>query len=76
MMYHHHILTLDESETVKKMYIKQKETNSKGDWYDLLLKDFQFIGEDLNEQDIKDMPKYVYKKKVKSLVEKVALKYF
>ena len=51
-MYHHHILSLDENETVRKMYNKQKQTNSKGDWYDLLLKDFKFIGKDIKIPDI------------------------
>ena len=76
MMYHHHILNLDENETVKKIYNKQKEKTSKGDWYDLLLKDFKFIDKDLNEKEIKEMSKEDYKKTVKELVEKAAMKYF
>ena len=76
MMYHHHILNLDENETVKKIYNKQKKKTSKGDWYDLLLKDFKFIDKDLNEKEIKEMSKEDYKKTIKELVEKAAMKYF
>ena len=76
MMYHHHILNLDENETVKKIYNKQKEKTSKGDWYDLLLKNFKFIDKDLNEIEIKEMSKEDYQKTVKELVEKAAMKYF
>ena len=76
MMYHHYILTLDENETVKKIYSKQKEKVSKGDWFDLLLKDLKFVGIELDEKEIKEMSKQEYKKKIKYLVEKAAFKYF
>jgi hypothetical protein len=72
LMYHHHILSLDDCETVKKIYLKQKETISKGDWYYLLLQDFKFIGIDMNEKEIKEMSKEEYKKRIKKLVEHAA----
>jgi hypothetical protein len=75
MMYHHHILSLNEEETVKKIYNKQKETVKKGDWYDLLMKDFKFVGKEINEKEITVMSKQQYKKIVQDLVEKAALKY-
>ena len=43
MMYHHHLLSLDDNETIKQMYEKQKEARTKGDGYDLLCKDFKFV---------------------------------
>ena len=42
-MYHHFILTRDEKETIHKIYKKQKEEFVKGDWFQLLKEDFQFI---------------------------------
>ena len=56
------------------MYNKQKQTNSKGDWYDLLLKDFKFIGKDINEKEIQEISKELYKKTIKELVRTAALK--
>ena len=50
MMYHHYIRTLDENETVRKMYNNQKEKLSKGDCYDLVCNDFEFIGKNLNKK--------------------------
>ena len=43
IMYHFHIITRDDSDTIKKVYMKQKEANVKGDWICLLAKDFEFI---------------------------------
>ena len=57
MMFHHHILTLDKNETVRKIFNKQKQSTSKGDWYELLLKDFKFIQKDLNEEEIQKCQK-------------------
>ena len=43
--------------TVKKIYIKQTEDSTPGDWYLLLKKYFEFIGVDMNEEEIKNTPK-------------------
>ena len=53
MMYHHHLLALEDAETLKNVYEKQKSDTTKGDWYELVLKDFTFIEEDMNEEEIK-----------------------
>jgi hypothetical protein len=76
LMYHHHILTREDDETIKKIYFKQKEENVKGDWYQLLKSDFIFIEKDLNENEIMSTPKNVYKNQMKSLINKAAFKYF
>jgi hypothetical protein len=73
MVYHHHILTRNENETIKKIYNKQKEAFSKGDWYETLLKDFEFIGEVKNDEIIMKIDKLDYKKIVKRKVEKAAI---
>ena len=43
LMYHHHILSTSESETIRKVYEKQKTELCKGDWFQLLKEDLIFI---------------------------------
>ena len=76
LLYHHNILARDENETINKIYRKQNENCVKGDWYNLLLKDFEFIEKDLDENEIASTSKEEYKKKMKLLVQKAALKFF
>ena len=76
MMFHHHILTTNEDETLMKMYLKQKSDPTKDDWYQLLQNDFQFLGLQISDEEIRAMPKKEYKKKIKSLVRKAAFDYF
>ena len=73
-MYHHHILSRDDSEMIKKVYLKQKENSCKGDWIQLIRKDFSCIEEDINEEYIKNTPKDVYKKWVRNKVLKAAFR--
>ena len=47
----------------------------KGDWFSILLKDFEFIGVELNESEIVSTPKSEYKIKIKILVGKAAFEY-
>ena len=72
LMYHHHLITRGEEETIYKIYCKQKEDPLKGDWFSILKKDFKFIGIELNERDIANTPKSEYKIKIRKLVEKTA----
>ena len=72
LMYHHHLLSRGEEETIYKIYCKQKEDPLKGDWFNILKKDFEFIGIELNETDIINTPKSEYRIKIKKLVEKAA----
>ena len=74
-MYHHHLLTQEEGETIKLIYEKQKISPTKGDWYELSLKDFDFIEEKIDDDKIKMLTKAEFKKKIKMLVKKAALKY-
>ena len=75
-MFHHHILTTNEDETLMKMYLKQKSDPTKDDWYQLLQNDFQFLGLQISDEEIRAMPKKEYKKKIKSLVRNAAFDYF
>ena len=49
LMFHHHILNLEEDETVRKIYEKQKASCLKGDWIELVRDDFKFINMDMDD---------------------------
>ena len=67
LLYHQHILTRDDSETIKKIYNKQKEDSTKGDWYEIIKKDFQFLGRDIDEDYIKKIaPRLSIRRKLKN----------
>ena len=74
-MYHHHILTREDTETIQKIYIKQKNYNIKGDWFQLLVKDFEFIKTEMNEKEISEMSKDMYKKVLKDLIKKAVFEF-
>ena len=57
VVYHHHILTRKDGETIKKLYLKQKEMSTKGDLVELLKQDFEFIGQEQNDEEILKMSK-------------------
>ena len=65
-------MTQDDNELIKRIYEKQKENSSKGDWIMIIREDFEFIGEVLNEEFIKSTPKNVYKQFIKNKVRKSA----
>ena len=72
LMYHHSIITRSENETVYKVYNKQKESCIKGDWYEMLTKDFQFIGLEMDDQQIVQYSKTQYRDIVKNKVQQAA----
>ena len=74
LIYHHHIITRDDSEFIKKVYMKQKENPLKGDWVQLIQKDFEFIEEDWNDFHIRSIPKDIYIKNIKEKVQRAAFK--
>ena len=76
LMFHHKILSRGEDETIRKIYFKQKQDNVKGDWFRLLKRDFQFIGIQMNEDEICATTKTDYKRRIKALIQKAALEYF
>ena len=76
MMYHHHLLTIDDQESIKKIYNTQREETTKGDWYELIQNDFNIIEKEINEEQIKSFSKTEYKKYIKELIKKASHKYF
>ena len=75
-MYHHHLVTRDKTETIYKIYQKQKEDSLKGDWIELLKGDFKFIKQELNEEGISSISKIEYKKRIKLLMNNSVFEYF
>jgi hypothetical protein len=76
LMYHYHLVTRDDEETIKKVYLKQKESHIKGDWYRTLQKDFAFIEQEMNDEQIKQYSICQYKKMIKTKVENAAFKMY
>ena len=72
LSYHHHIITRDDNELIRKVYQKQKDTPLIGDWVKLIEKDYAFIGEDWNDDVLKNMPKEAFTKLVKEKVRNAA----
>ena len=62
-MFHHHLLGLDENETLKKINEKQKKETTKGDWFQPLKEDFKFIEVVMDE----DKKNHIQKKNSKEL---------
>ena len=72
LMYHRHILTRDNTEIIKKIYMKQKVNACKGDWIKLIEKDFLFIEEEINEDWISRTGKDEYNSYIKEKVKVAA----
>ena len=72
-MYHHHLLTQEEGETImiKLIYEKQKISPTKGDWYEQLQKDFDFVEEKIDNEQIKMLTKSEYKNFFKCKLKKL-----
>ena len=73
IVYHHHIITRNKNETIRKIYNKQKESVGKGDWYETLMKDVEFIREVMEDKIIMKIDKIHYKKLIHTKVEKAAI---
>ena len=76
LMFHYNLLQTDKKETTRKIYEKQKEQTTKGDWFEYLLKDFKFIQEEMDEDKIRKMDKQTYKNHIKEKVKKAAFDHF
>lgn len=75
LIYLQTILQRPDEELIKQIYVHQKANPSPGDWCYLLEKDFQLIGEQISEDNIKAMAPSDYKKYVKSKIRSSAFQY-
>ena len=64
LMFHYHILNLEEDETVRKIYDKQKENCIKGDWIELVTEDCKFMNIDMDENQVRNYLNKVYRQKI------------
>ena len=72
LLYHHNIISRNESELIHRVYSAQKMNPIKQDWYKLLQNDFDLIGGRIDDAKIKSMKKYKYKKHIKKEIRKAA----
>lgn len=75
-MFHHNILVRDHGETIHKIYTNQKKEYTKGDWYQLLQIDFDFIWIDVNEDIIRRTSKEDYRNMILNLIKNASFEYF
>ena len=75
MVYLHTILTRSNEELTKRVYEAQKDSPTKGDFFYLIKKDFELIGEAVNEEQIASTSKETFKKNIKSKISLAALQY-
>ena len=57
---------------LRRFIINKKEKPCKGDWCEMIEKDFNFIGEEIDEDFIKQTPKYIYSNYIKQKVQQAA----
>ena len=65
MMFFQTLLKRDDNEITKKVYISQKNNPVKGDWVELLAKDFKDIDMPMNEDIIMNKTKAQFKSRIK-----------
>ena len=73
--YFHNIIKRSNNELTKQVYEAQKLKTTKGDWVELVQKDFELIGEPFDEEKFTKMSKYQCKKFVKERTAKAAFNY-
>ena len=73
--YLHTIVTRDDEELTKRVYLTQKQNPSPGDFVKLIEEDFKTIGEEMNDNMIKKMEKEQFKTFVKNKIKEATLKY-
>ena len=74
MIYLQHILKRDKNELLKRVYIAQKENPTEGDFAELVKKDFELLGEVIDENKIEAMDSKTYKDHIKAKIREIAFK--
>ena len=75
MTYLHTILTRSDNEVTKRVLIAQKESPTKGDFFNLVQEDYNKIGEILDIQQIENTSKERHKRYIKSKISISAFRY-
>ena len=76
LMYHYEIVTRPDNEVIKKIYNKQTTNSCKGDWIELLRKDFAFIGDTLDDTFVSSFGRKSYKRYIEQKVKEAAFNYY
>ena len=63
ILYFQTIVTRNDEELVKRIFDAQMADPVKGDWVNMLKEDFQYLGEEINENEAKTTARYEFKKK-------------
>lgn len=69
----HHILNLDDSDPVKKMYYNMKQLSGEKNWYNCVINLLETYNIVMSEEEIKVKSKDAFKRIVKNAIRKVAL---
>ena len=75
LMFLHYLLQQDADSLLSKFFVAQYEKPTKGDWWFDVKKDLIDLELEMSLEEIKRMSKNSFKRRIKSAVEKVSLKY-
>ena len=75
LIYHHNILKREEKELIKRIYKEQKKNPSKGDFVELVKKDFKIANIVQNDEEIQNIKASIYKQYIKKCIRKAAFVY-
>ena len=75
MIYLQTILKRSNEELTKRVFEAQKQSATKGDYFELVKEDFENIGEELNEEEIIATPVQAFKRSIKEKTKLAALQY-
>ena len=75
MIYLQTILKRHDNELTKRVYMSQKQSPTKGDFFNMVKKDFETIGEVFDESEISAKSKDLHKSNIKSKTMKAAFLY-
>ena len=74
-MYWKHLVSLDPNKLVAKFYYTQKKFPVKGDWVNQIIQDKSDFGIELDDEAVRKMSKFSFKKLVKEKTRKAAYQY-
>ena len=75
MIYLQTLMKGPEDELTKRVYMKQKQSPSKGDYFNLVKDDFNLIGEAIDENEIATKSKDSHKRNIKAKISNAAFQY-
>ena len=75
LLYWHHLLTVDESEMIQKVYLAQKLSPVSGDWILLLEEDKKQFGIKLSDKDVASLSKQKFRNYLLKKATQLTVKY-